>query len=238
MDEFFKSWPLIFLHPNPIQNHEIIMKNRIDKLCLPYAESPWEMREANMYKHSNRVLSIITDAMKTFVRNTYGNNPKSLRSEFRHFCYDCDMHFYSNRQIDDNIFLSYVSKHERMARRNFDDVNSSTALINDGWNSFEEMYDLSYDNQRNSSNTLPIIPDAVIHFRCNDILSHKKSFSNYGFLNFNVYPLLLPTQMKNIYILTDVSVDQAPHHPCLFLADGLKRYLYQHYVNRTKMNSG
>jgi hypothetical protein len=48
--------------------------------------------------------------------------------------------------------------------------------------------------------SVPFIPDAVIIFRCFDILLE---YSQYGFLNFNVYQSLIPNNTNTIYVLSE-----------------------------------
>jgi hypothetical protein len=52
------------------------------------------------------------------------------------------------------------------------------------------------------NNALPAIPDAVILFRCRDVLTHDHT-RPYGFVNFNFYKKVLPVKVKTIYILSE-----------------------------------
>lgn len=45
----------------------------------------------------------------------------------------------------------------------------------------------------------PLVPDAVILLRCVDVLLHGGN--EYGFLSFNTYPMIIPKDVKDIYIV-------------------------------------
>eukprot|EP01038_Epipyxis_sp_PR26KG_P012043 gene12043-16116_t len=56
----------------------------------------------------------------------------------------------------------------------------------------------------NNSNHQPIIPDVTILFRCSDIIHHGRNINSpYGFLNFNVYRMIIPHDVKSIYVISE-----------------------------------
>jgi hypothetical protein len=65
-----------------------------------------------------------------------------------------------------------------------------------------EIVDGVYTSENNSLFVVakkPLIPDAVILLRCVDILLHGGN--EYGFLSFNTYPMIIPRDVKDIYIV-------------------------------------
>lgn len=59
--------------------------------------------------------------------------------------------------------------------------------------------------------TIPFIPDALIHFRCDDVMKQTRD-SIYGFTNFNVYLLIIPENVNYIHITTFENNDAAKSH--------------------------
>lgn len=54
-----------------------------------------------------------------------------------------------------------------------------------------------------TSPTTPLVPDASILVRCTDILDHAAWMSPYGLLNFNTYPMVIPSTSQTIYVVTE-----------------------------------
>eukprot|EP01038_Epipyxis_sp_PR26KG_P013790 gene13790-18497_t len=79
--------------------------------------------------------------------------------------------------------------------------------------------------------TYPIIPDVTILFRCSDILHHgtKEIHSPYGFLNFNVYRLLIPSHVKHIYIISEKLNYGSNGEMCINIGDRLIEFLSQSF---------
>lgn len=75
-------------------------------------------------------------------------------------------------------------------------ANVSNVLLNTS--DFEHMLPLL---NRSVSAPLPMIPDAVILFRCIDII--QLSWDVYGFLSFKIYDDILPRRTATIYIITE-----------------------------------
>jgi len=96
-------------------------------------------------------------------------------------------------------------------------------------NYFTRNYEIDHPLLYESTH-LPLIPDVVISIRCNDILSHGRG-SPYGFLNFNVYTMIIPYQVKTIYVLTEPSTYNSNHNKerCEDIVLALLLFLDMHY---------
>ena len=57
-------------------------------------------------------------------------------------------------------------------------------------------------HMKNSSH-LPLIPSAVISFRCCDILSYTTPPGDYGFVNWIIFTILIPNNVRVIYLLSE-----------------------------------
>lgn len=77
----------------------------------------------------------------------------------------------------------------------------------------------------------PLIPSAVILFRCNDILLHGGD--EYGFLNFHTYPPLIPQNSREIYIIGEPLHYGQWSSSCLNITQALVDFLKQRYINTT-----
>lgn len=81
---------------------------------------------------------------------------------------------------------------------------------------------------------LPLFPDAVILVRCSDLI--RAGGNQYGILNFNIYPMIIPRDVKNIYILSEPLNYGTNEHAALLcerLVGNLVTFLAGHYQNTT-----
>jgi hypothetical protein len=90
------------------------------------------------------------------------------------------------------LFMQAVNTH---VQQTYHTLTAASATIQK--DSFEVV------GMSNRTGVVPLIPDACILFRCADILHHQKSFSPYGILSYNIYPMIIPLSVKTIYILTE-----------------------------------
>ena len=68
-----------------------------------------------------------------------------------------------------------------------------------------------------------------ILLRCTDVLHHTKEGSEYGFINFNVYPMIIPRLVKTIYILGEPLTYGTHGRVCDKIASSLVQFLGSFY---------
>lgn len=92
-------------------------------------------------------------------------------------------------------------------------------------NLFHNEYNVPMDHHEDKG--LPVIPDAAITLRCNEIIHVDEDGYPYGFVHFHVYDKLLPQKLDTLYILTEPeSYNSGNHaHLCKGLLVHLREYI-------------
>lgn len=87
----------------------------------------------------------------------------------------------------------------------------------------------------NEDSKLPLIPDAVIILRCNDLFNIGAS--GYGLYSFNLFTMIIPAEVQSIYINTEDSKYSytTPVQPeiCKIISDELMKFLSQKFPSAT-----
>ena len=84
-----------------------------------------------------------------------------------------------------------------------------------------------------TSLTTPLVPDASILVRCADILDHAAWMSPYGLLNFNTYPMVIPSTSRTIYVVTEPKGYGSQGAVCNEILAALVEYLEKIYPQAT-----
>lgn len=86
-----------------------------------------------------------------------------------------------------------------------------------------------------NAESVPFVPDAVILFRCYDILL---DYSHYGFINFNIYQALISNNSRSIYVLSeplnymgDGHEDKFRRDVCMAISANIMSHLRAHFPN-------
>lgn len=87
-------------------------------------------------------------------------------------------------------------------------------------------------NGKSNDETLPYIPYAVILTRCADLI-RAGHFDEYGLLNFNLYPMIIPREASEIYILAEPLNYGGGHELCADLTNRMADFLVKHYPHAT-----
>jgi hypothetical protein len=86
-------------------------------------------------------------------------------------------------------------------------------------------------NESNPNATVPLTPDAMIVTRCQDILYFPEL---YGFLNFNVYPLIISRSASYILVTGEPANHKHPNNPiCEKILTSLVDFLGDHFPKST-----
>lgn len=92
---------------------------------------------------------------------------------------------------------------------------------------------VQYGNQPSQSIlSLPYQPSAVILIRCADLINFGH-YDQYGILNFNTYPMIIPLEAEYIYILSEPLKYGKNGQICSMIVDKLVDFLHEKYPSTT-----
>lgn len=207
--------PTLKFNPKAITRQEIMNIN-IEERCAK--DFPWEVVKNSWLKHQSNIEYTLRPILQYFINSTYLSS-----SEFEIID---KVLIPVNRSDVNEISLKYeLSNIPKIPSDIIKYIDKNPNL----------KYDLASNNiERNYNNvsitTIPLIPDALIQLRCDDVIGFGIG-DKYGFLNFNVYQMIIPKSVKSIYILTYQSKHRDSYHirMCQDLVIALVLFLSIHY---------
>ena len=164
----------------------------------------------NSSKNNNYSIYLIKKCLNGGV---YGNFWGQWSPLFPWETYDPQAGWYANREEISRIFIDAINNYVSVK---FENIYNATITIN--------TFDIIQPIQNNN---LSFIPDVLIIFRCNDILSHNSH--KYGLLNFNIYTTIIPDNTTRIYINTELKSYGHNYNYCNSILYELVKYLSNNY---------
>mmetsp|Transcript_11377 Transcript_11377/g.11404 ORF Transcript_11377/g.11404 Transcript_11377/m.11404 type:complete len:475 (+) Transcript_11377:71-1495(+) len=215
--------PPIILHPNPNTDYEGTAKSM--RVCNAH-EGPWERHlPGGMYDRIELVGEIVNTAVEAYLSSEYGREPERQSIPDKNFS---------------SISLPLLShKHRKKESHNIStSTTSDISYSHSNKISENTSMNISQSSTLNSSLSpslsLPLLPEVVVVFRCVDIVKWN---GDYGFLNFNVYRHVIPSDARAIFINTEpLSYNPMKHTDakarvdiCVKLITRLSSFLSEHF---------